>query len=676
MKRIILSLLTAAVCVGCTKELETVPAVKPQLHATKTITITVGDLNGQTKTAFDGLTTNWTAGDVLGVCFKTSDGSVYNQPFKVQDNTIQGNYAEFTGEIVMNKPIVAYYAYYPYSATALVNQSQLKLDVEQCKASASGSHNFMSADPTVLAEPMTVTAEYSPTLNLHLKPLMARVDFNIKYDDNIAKNVFGSGNPVKLIMRVYDGAETKSLNATLRAKTDIASAERQIVPEYESSNISVALDNIDVNANTVTASTMIVPWNITEAASYYFDVVVNGKTMYIIHKNIAKGFNFRQGTRTVINLDLNASDTKVVDISKSDIIGEGTLTDPYRVPTKSALEAVNEALQSDNREGIHYIQIADIEVPTWTPTNSNVFEGSYDGGGYTVTVDKISPVSGLAGLFAQVGGDAVISNVTVIGGAGSGAVTITNSSCAGMLAGEVSDNATIYNCHATGDLSGTATGGTKTYGGLIGRMTGGNIFGCSSFEGEINVTSANNHDILGGLIGEVSCTSSNPVIIKNCFASGNITVNPKSGNGKVMYIGGLVGKNTNGFVVNNYSAAKITVGVKNTNVGGIVGYNASSSKLENCYSAASITAAGVSVKSGVLTGAVDNTTGVKQCYYFAGQTASGDGKSIGTQCAASEINALLNNYVDTDVTYKELSLWTTVSGVNNNNPVLMDNMPN
>lgn len=671
MKKLLLVIPLLCALTACLKDDVTLDGRKRV--ETKTITI-VAEV--PTRTSFADLKTNWVSGDVIGVLFKTSDGTVYQYPYTVTASTINGNYAEFTGSIIKNQSIVACYAYYPYSASAVVNNTILKVDVVQGKASAPSEHNFMEADAQTFSPAVTATDTYTPSLGFFFHPLMARIDFNLIYNSTIAADVF-TGRTKQMIMRVYDGAETISLYPVLRGQTDIADADRSITAEYQSSNVSLLLDNISANSTSATVSTMIIPWNIAQSASFYFDIVVNGKTLYVVNKKLTNGFNFRQGTRTRIDVDLTSPETKVYDITSATVIGTGTLTDPYRVPTEAALQAVNTALQSSNCQGIHYIQIADITASSWTPTATNSFQGSYDGGGYDITVSSITPTSsGLAGLFASVGSGANISNVTVTGSTQSGVVTLNNAKCAGMLAGEVTGNATFNNCHATGNLTGTANGGTKTYGGLIGRMTGGNVFGSSSFNGTITISSSNNMDVVGGLVGDMNTTTAGGVIIKNCFASGSIIINTGSGNGYSLYVGGVAGKNTNGTIVNSYSSATISAGVKNTNVGGVVGWNASSGVLANCYSSATITATGgVSIKSGILSGKTDVATNIRSCYYFASQTASGDGKTIGTLTTDAAILSQLNSYVSADVTYTGLSKWTTISGVNSNKPVLLNNLP-
>lgn len=199
-----------------------------------------------------------------------------------------------------------------------------------------------------------------------------------------------------------------------------------------------------------------------------------------------------------------------------------------------------------------YIQMADIDLSgysNWSPigNSSTMFNGTYDGNGFTITNLKINrPNSENQGLFGLVGSQAKIMNVALEN------ININSGNYNGGLTGF--NYGYVYNCYSTGTIT-----GKKWTGGLVGQNNG-NIENCYS---TCSVSSARS---AGGLIG------SNHGSVKNCYATGRVTgLNTNSFN-EDKNTGGLCGYSF-GIVGNCYATGKVT---GQRFVGGLIGFDYSS----------------------------------------------------------------------------------------------------
>ncbi len=196
----------------------------------------------------------------------------------------------------------------------------------------------------------------------------------------------------------------------------------------------------------------------------------------------------------------------------------------------------------------------------------------------------------------------------------------SESSCLGGMVGRIYYGSTnIRDCYSTGSVSGTySVGGLAGYnngdinncsstdsvsgssgvGGLAGvNDNGGNINNCSS------TGSINGSDNIGGLAG------GNSGDINNCYST--CSINGWSGASEVTtYVGGLVGWNSNGSIINSYSTGTVNIGGNNSSgIGGLVGGGYIS--ISNCYSTGDVNASGNLV--GGLVGEVSSGT-ISYCY--------------------------------------------------------------
>lgn len=224
--------------------------------------------------------------------------------------------------------------------------------------------------------------------------------------------------------------------------------------------------------------------------------------------------------------------------------GSGTETDPYQISTADQLklfrDIVNGAGGQTQNRGAYAVLTADIDLNNepWTPIgnytegNQIYYEGTFDGGGYTISGLNVTGKFRCASLFGAVKGG-TIKNLTVAGNV-SHNYSSTGLDChVGGIVGSALDAATIENCSNNCSV----TGGS---GDFIGGIAGSNI---------------NNARII------------------DCYNVGTIT-------GTIIETGGVTGFNM-GTISNCYNVGTIKMLHNSNAVGEIVGNNVGTVK--NCY---------------------------------------------------------------------------------------------
>ena len=224
------------------------------------------------------------------------------------------------------------------------------------------------------------------------------------------------------------------------------------------------------------------------------------------------------------------------------ITGSGTETDPYQISTADGLkwfrDKVNNAKTKEETK-ICAVLTADIDLNNepWTPIgnftegNQIYYEGTFDGGGYTISGLNVTGNFRYASLFGAVKGG-TIKNLTVAGNVSHNYSTALDCHVGGIVGGAL-DAATIENCSNNCSV----TGGSGDY---IGGIAGSNI--------------------------------ENARII-DCYNVGTIT-------GTINGTGGIVGFNI-GTISNCYNVGTIKMLYNSNAVGEIVGNNVGTVK--NCY---------------------------------------------------------------------------------------------
>ena len=184
------------------------------------------------------------------------------------------------------------------------------------------------------------------------------------------------------------------------------------------------------------------------------------------------------------------------------------------------------------------------------------FAGIFEGNGHTITGLIISrPAMNDVGLFGSVGALGQVRNLSLIGGAATGAYRV------GGLVG--SNSGKVSTCIVTGAVTGKA----EVTGGLVGRNDG-DVSNCHTTSAVSGVG-----QFLGGVVGDNAGT------ISDCHADGAVT-------GGWFYIGGLVGRNDHG-TLSNCRAAGAVIGWGGY-FGGLVGHNYGGT-VSNCHSTGTVT---------------------------------------------------------------------------------------
>lgn len=219
---------------------------------------------------------------------------------------------------------------------------------------------------------------------------------------------------------------------------------------------------------------------------------------------------------------------------------------------------------------------------TLTAAYAKTFKGTFDGGGYTVTLTA-SASSGNLGLFNETGKGALIENVLV-------KAENASSKGAGMsygtggLVGVVNGDTTIRNCGVTGTITNASTNSNPVYmGGLVGYHRSGALTISECFA-NVDVQTTKNTSgasALGGLIGKTSSGTGTPVTVTNCYAVGKVTANKG-------LAGGLVGADSSAAKYphsyeNCYAAGMATSGTKDKFAGFINIATGSTYEFTNCY---------------------------------------------------------------------------------------------
>ena len=288
----------------------------------------------------------------------------------------------------------------------------------------------------------------------------------------------------------------------------------------------------------------------------------------------------------------------------------------FEIPDLATLEKLRNYINNGNTgEGEYFKLTADIDLggQEWIPIgndSSHQFNGTFDGGGHTISGLSTNKNIDYQGLFGFVGSTGTVENLSVsgdvsgkdyVGGiAGSNSGTITNCNHTGSVEGSgfemiidqygntrhiIGGNyiggvagyntGTVTNCYNTGDVTGESYYddlswywlGGKNIGGVVGSNYG-------TVESCYNTGTVNGGENVGGVAGENSRFNSydpGNSLLTNCYNTGGV-------NGRE-YVGGVVGSNYGNSTVTNCYSYNYTNGTRL--FGYVAGYN--SGTVANCY---------------------------------------------------------------------------------------------
>ena len=321
--------------------------------------------------------------------------------------------------------------------------------------------------------------------------------------------------------------------------------------------------------------------------------------------------------------------------------GTGTAENPYQIATGAQLAYLASSVNNgETYAGKNFVLTANIDLNKrpWTPiantfsdalfggSDYRIFAGNLDGQGYTVSNVAIgstnapleSDVFGLFGVTEGKISNLHLNTVSIHGKAKNVSGYVIG--LAGGLIGSASGN--VENCHVTGltmTLTTPDSGWAAAYwiGGLVGALDAGQINECSA-SGKI--TEKSGKGSIGGLIGELGKAS------KITYSRANVALDVKPDHKGGADVGGFIGKgngksNAETVIRNCYATGDVTGGAYTGGfAGGIWGLN-----IKNCYATGNVSGAANSMASFVGTDSSDPSYygSIINCYATGEVTGKG-----------------------------------------------------
>ena len=304
-----------------------------------------------------------------------------------------------------------------------------------------------------------------------------------------------------------------------------------IVPYDKGSNTYIAL----VAPQSVAAGTTFITCTFTNGKTFVYkmknatDWQAGGEYTYTVSLAAAKDLGYTiesNGSYTVYNADGLMNVAELVNGGKTDI---------------------NITLDKN----------IDLTGKDWTPIGTdydNLYKGTFDGGGHTITGLTVTTNDRFVGLFGRLGEAGTVKNVVMEG------IQITSNHMFGNTGGVAGySDGTIENCSVSGSVS-----GTLYVGGVVGDQWGASITGCSSS------ATVKGTRYVGGVAGGTNAGAT----LTACYATGNVTIEIDPA--KNIAGGSLVGMNAGSSLLACYATGNVTStgsSTGNVHIGGFLGNN-------------------------------------------------------------------------------------------------------
>ncbi len=338
-----------------------------------------------------------------------------------------------------------------------------------------------------------------------------------------------------------------------------------------------------------------------------------------------------------------STSTSASDSSDADFTITNSIPTPSKIAisTTNDLKAISEGWGSTYPVDGYYVLMNDINARDSRNWNgglgfkpigngySDWFRGVFDGQGHMITNLAIVRTSeSYVGFFRGTVNNAVIKNLTI---------NYRDCEGKGHVGGIVGQNAgTIQNCHVSvNQSSGWILTTNGPYVGGIAGENYGTILNCSvNGSSEIRAEGSDNAGGIAGLNGAGG-------IVRWCWVENSAIISAYTSGGKdPYYIGGIVGQNYGGHVLECDSRADYITG--RYYIGGLVGDNDGGGEIGNCLFRSGIASGGWIV--GGLVGA--NTAGnVRQCYASCGIEGNTEKGSL----AGDNFSLVQDSYWNTNV---------------------------
>ena len=364
---------------------------------------------------------------------------------------------------------------------------------------------------------------------------------------------------------------------------------------------------LEVTANSNGKDTSGTLWESRTAASCLtFNDDVNGRDFKIAY-DVTKGTTYYIGARQLNGEAIEGNVTLNVKLTvwklPEGMTGKGTEAEPFVLKTAEHLAWFRDYVNGDHPNTCAKIadDVTEIDMSTvcheadgeklvkelsWTPignSDNNMYQGTFDGNGKTISNLYINATSGFTGFFGYLG-DGSIKNITFYNARVNG----TGSYTTGILAGDagkfiIENIKTLANCSVEG---------REAVGGIAGNAHG-NIINCE------NHAIVNGGLYVGGVVGRYESPNRS---ITSCANYGAVT---SSGN----YVGGMVGQIYSGSLQNSANYGDITGA---DNVGNLIGQAADNCNLNNVLGTGNVTATFDTGCAGLLVGSIgfSSSTGI------------------------------------------------------------------
>ena len=345
--------------------------------------------------------------------------------------------------------------------------------------------------------------------------------------------------------------------------------------------------------------------------------------------------------------------------------GTGTAEDPYQIANGAQLAYLASSVNGgETYTGKNFVLTANIDLNglPWTPiansfsdallggSDYRVFAGNFDGNGYTISNVSIGSEttpfeSDVFGLFGATEGKISNLNLDTVSICGIAKIASIGAvvGFAGGLVGY--SGGSIENCHVTGltmDMSAPSNVYAAAYwvGGLVGALDGTQLINECSVSGSI--TEKAGKGSIGGLIGELGKAA------KITYSRSNVTVNVKADSRGGADVGGFIGKG-NGktdaetVIRNCYATGNVTGGAYTGGfAGGLWGLN-----IKNCYTSGNVSQAAAAMASFVGTDASDSAYygSITNCFTTGSVTGSSPFQyAFAEQSSATKRSEITNCY--------------------------------
>lgn len=238
-------------------------------------------------------------------------------------------------------------------------------------------------------------------------------------------------------------------------------------------------------------------------------------------------------------LELITNNPKFQNMTCDVSVGVGTQANPFYIKTAEDLASIgigNESEENFRPLDAYYVQLNSIDLASynngvWTPLAGETgFSGSYDGSGFVIYNLNVNETQNKnAGLFTKINQSGIISRI-------------------------IFEKATIS--------------GNAQNAGVVAGINSGTISRVEVKKGSLLITNSSGTTNVGGIVGKMERASANTKLDRVAFyEQGAVSLSSTSQG----FVGGLVGTNNSGTIINSFSRGSVTASGDSIIAGGIAG---------------------------------------------------------------------------------------------------------